>query len=136
LAAKTPEERAEFLKTFIAAANAKSVSEKKLHRVVDCTFTREKQAKNYFEDTTIDLSSKEDWKGSVFKNCNIIISTPEKLVKLHDVRFIDCKFDSMTETGQARDFLSTYLENTKSTVTFLGNKVQIVAYAVNNNWHN
>jgi archaellum component FlaC len=124
VATKEPQQKSEFLATFIAAANAKSVSEPTLHAVPSSVFTRANDARNYFEGT-IDLSSQLEWNGAVFNKCTVVISKPEVGVILHDVRFLDCNFDRVTESAAIRDFLSTYLETTRPTVTFLGYKVLI-----------
>jgi hypothetical protein len=122
--ADEPEVRGQFLETFVSAANAKSVSEPELHKVPDVVFARAKKSGKYFEGT-IDLSSRPKWDGAVFNNCTILISKPDVPVVLKNVRFLNCNFDEVSESPKIRDLLSTYLESTRSTVTFPGYKVLI-----------
>jgi hypothetical protein len=124
-----PQRKNELLATFIKAANAKSISEPTLHAVPDAVIARAKKDGKYFEGT-IDLSSRPNWQGAVFDKCTIIISKPDVGVVLTKVRFLECNFDAVTESPAIRDFLSTYLETTRPTVTFPGYRVQILRYSI------
>lgn len=127
---KSPERKSKLLATFIKAANAKSVAEPTLHHDVTAPLIeRAKRQGNYFEGT-VDLSSRTKWEGAVFQNCKIVISKPQVGVVLKNVRFLECNFDELTESPPIRDFLSTYLETTRSTVSFPGYKVQILRYKI------
>jgi archaellum component FlaC len=123
-----PQMKKEFLATFIKAANAKSVSEPALHNVAESEFARARNSNNYFEGT-IDLSSRPEWKDAIFNKCAIIISKPDTPLVLANVRFLECGFDSITESAAVRDFLSVYLETTRSTVSFSGSRV-LMSYAI------
>jgi hypothetical protein len=92
------------------------VTETKTHQLPEATITQAKEAGNYVESKTIDLSSKPSWENTIFNDCTIVISKPENSITLDGVRFIDCNFEAV-ENEINRQLIAAFLENTRSTVS-------------------
>jgi hypothetical protein len=96
--------------TFVDLANTKVITDGVLHPIPDAEVVRAKNANNFFENRDVDLSSRTAWKDSIFKNCKITISAPEKNLTLTNVRFVEGEFNFAQENSTAVKLFQAVLE--------------------------
>jgi len=103
--------------TFIGLANTKASTDSIIYPLSEGEITKAKAANNYFENADIDLSTRETWKDTVFKNCKISVSAPDKNLILDNVRFFDDEFQMLAENETSRKLFQTVVENDTPTVS-------------------
>jgi hypothetical protein len=103
--------------TLIEFASTKTATDSILYPISEGEIEKQKAANNYFEGIEIDLSSKETWKDSIFKNCKIKVSASDKNLILENVRFVDDEFLSLAEHDTSRKLFQTIIENDRLEIT-------------------
>ena len=107
----------ELWSTFLELAHTRTSTDALLHPVSEEEVARAKASNNYFEGAEIDLSTRETWKDTIFKNCQIRISNPGNNLILDHVRFIDDEFNSVAENETSRKLFQSLLESDSPSVT-------------------
>jgi len=72
---------------------------------------------HFWENQTVDLSANAEWRNTIFKNCKITISNPDKTITLKQVKFVESDFQSIPQTKLSQGFFAIVLKTVGPTVT-------------------
>jgi hypothetical protein len=113
----------EIWSTFVALATTKSVTDARISPPSESELARARNDGNLIEGGSVDLSQKETWQNTIFKDCKITVSNPKQTLNLSRVRFMDVDFQSTQQNQAGENLVAAMVTNdspeiTKSVVEF------------------
>jgi hypothetical protein len=78
---------------------------------------RAKRHDNLFDSGTVDLSQREKWVGTIFKNCKITVSRPKQNLNLVGVRFVNVDFESMPRNEASENLVAAIVSSDTPSVS-------------------
>ena len=103
--------------TFADLTTTKSSTYTVFHPLTAEEIGKAKSGKEFFEDQTVDLSAKAEWRNTIFKNCKITVSNPEKTITLKQVKFVESDFQSIPQNKVSQGLVAAVLKSTGPAIT-------------------
>jgi len=104
--------------TIISLGSAKSSTYLSFHKLSDEDIEKAKAEKDgFWENTTVDLTGKDKWQNTIFKNCKITMNDTSKTVVLTNVKFVEVDFESVPQSPLAVNLMTAVLKTTDAGTT-------------------
>ena len=121
-----PPVKTEIWETFKEMATTKSVTDGFSNPIPEAELQKAKQRGNLFDSGTVDLSQREEWQGTIFKDCKLTVSRPKQTLKLVRVRFVAVDLASMPRNEASENLVAALVSSDSPTIS----KTVISAYRV------
>jgi len=103
--------------TLTDLAGTKSTTDVRMYAIPDAEIKLAKESGNFIEGGVTDLSEKERWTNTIFKNCIITITKPAQPLSLVHVRFRDVDFETIPQNKTSENLVLGVLKSDGPIIT-------------------
>jgi hypothetical protein len=112
-----PPVKTEIWETFKEMATTKSVTDGFSDPISEAELQQAKQRGNLFDSGTVDLSQREEWRGTIFKNCKVTVSRPKQTLNLVRVRFVDIDLEAMPRNQASENLVAALVSSDSASIS-------------------